>query len=279
MDAIGSPDETKEPNAQEPISHVLITPVDNGDVLMTDAHDTINLADPPSHESEITSPCSSEKKGDGLDGVKANQGVLLTADNGEVVNEPQLPDSHERNKKNGTLLQDFLPVIGKDGKGIKLEPWTEDLTRDSKATKTRIHVSKEVLDFFNQVQKPGYHFPWGTGFTVDDKFWQCLVAKDANRKGWLNDSVIELWIQLIWHFRPKEADWSISSSYFSRLLEQNKLADWIFNDDTYPMGWADGMSKNGIFKKKDIDPERYNITFEFSNHAPKQAGLYGHCGV
>ncbi|GKA79265.1 phospholipase-like protein, partial [Tanacetum coccineum] len=278
MDAIGSPNETEEPNAHDPISHVLNMLVDNGDVLMMDVHDTINLADPPSHESEIMSPCSSEKKGDQLDRAKANQ----------------------RNKKKGTLLQDFLPVIGKDGKEIKLEPWIEDLTRDSKATKTRIHVSKEVLDFFNQVQKPGYRFPWGTGFTVDDKFWQCLVAKDANRKGWLNDSVIELWIQLMWHFRPKEADWSISSSYFSRLLKQNKLTDWIFNDHTYPMGWANvyiplniknahwflaefkirtgvGMSKHGIFKKKDIDPKRYNITFEFSNHAPKQAGLYGDC--
>nr|GEX77771.1 hypothetical protein [Tanacetum cinerariifolium] len=95
IDTIGSPDETKEPNAQKPISHVLNTPVDNGDVLMTDALDTINLADPPSHESEITSPCGSKKKEDGLEGAKANQ---------------------------------------------------------------------------------------DTGFTVDDKFWQRLVAKDANRK-------------------------------------------------------------------------------------------------
>ncbi|GJZ32438.1 phospholipase-like protein, partial [Tanacetum coccineum] len=183
MDIIGSPDETEEPNAQEPISHVLNTPVDNSDVLMTYAPNTINLADPPSHKSEITSPCSSEKKGDGLDGAKTNQedvpasqntvkaevssaqnslnpsldfiidkyqkkkvvrkpkratstayirhskrhkqGMLSMADNGKVVNEPQLPDSHKRNKKKGTLLQDFLPVIGKDRKEMKLEPWTE----------------------------------------------------------------------------------------------------------------------------------------------------------
>ncbi|GKC64811.1 phospholipase-like protein [Tanacetum coccineum] len=148
--------------------------------------------------------------------------------------------------------------------------------------------------------------------------------------------VIELWIQLMWHFRPKEADWSLSTSYFSRLLEQNKLVDWIFNDITYPVGWADVyiplnienthwflaefkirtgvitfydtlgglepwqmenpdrwlnlwemiieqlscvMSKHGIFKKKDIDPEHYNITFKFSNCAPKHASLYEDCGV
>nr|GEY63047.1 hypothetical protein [Tanacetum cinerariifolium]GEY65678.1 hypothetical protein [Tanacetum cinerariifolium] len=62
MNTIGSPDETEESNAHEPIYHVLNTPVDNGDVLMTDAPDAINLADPPSHESEITSPSGLEKK-------------------------------------------------------------------------------------------------------------------------------------------------------------------------------------------------------------------------
>nr|GEY17254.1 phospholipase-like protein [Tanacetum cinerariifolium] len=182
MDTIDSPDETEEPNAQEPISYVLNTLVDNGDVLMTDAPDTINLTDPPSHESKITSPCGSEKKVDGLDGAKANH-VILTYIMALYL--LRRCSSIVEYRKGG----DFLPVIEKDGKEIKLEPWTEDLTRDSKATKTRIHVSKEVLDFFNQVQKLGYRFPWGTGFTVDDKFWQCLVAKDANRKGWLNDSV------------------------------------------------------------------------------------------
>ncbi|GKC15523.1 hypothetical protein Tco_1012305, partial [Tanacetum coccineum] len=44
---------------------------DPSDVAIDGEHmDTI---DPPSHESEITSPYGSEKKGDGLDGAKANQ--------------------------------------------------------------------------------------------------------------------------------------------------------------------------------------------------------------
>nr|GEU60654.1 hypothetical protein [Tanacetum cinerariifolium] len=60
--AIGHPDENEGPSEKEPSSYVLNTPVDNGDVLMTDAPDTINLADPPSHESKITSPGGSEKK-------------------------------------------------------------------------------------------------------------------------------------------------------------------------------------------------------------------------
>ncbi|GKB07908.1 hypothetical protein Tco_0836192 [Tanacetum coccineum] len=70
MDAVGNPDDNEGPNAKEPISHVLNTLVDNRDVLMTNAHGTINHADPPSHESEIMSPCGSEKIGDGLEEQK-----------------------------------------------------------------------------------------------------------------------------------------------------------------------------------------------------------------
>nr|GEY20614.1 hypothetical protein [Tanacetum cinerariifolium] len=99
MDAVGHPDENEEPNENEDPSDAAI----DGELM-----DTI---DPPSHESEITSPCGSEKKRDDLDGAKL--------------------------------------------------------------------------------------------------------------------------------IRLKEADWSISSSYFSRVLEKNKLADWIFNDHTSLVGWAD----------------------------------------
>nr|GEW41146.1 hypothetical protein [Tanacetum cinerariifolium] len=79
MDAVGNPDKNEGPNAKEPISCVFNMPVDNGDVLMTDAGETINHADPPSHESEITSPCGSEKKRDRLDGAKANQEDVLAS--------------------------------------------------------------------------------------------------------------------------------------------------------------------------------------------------------
>nr|GEX07173.1 hypothetical protein [Tanacetum cinerariifolium] len=190
MNTIGSPDETEESNAHEPISHVLNTPVDNGDVLMIDAPDTINLADLPSHESEITSSSGLEKKETdyieqkliSITEYRKGGGMLSTANNGEVMNEPQLLDSYEINKKKGTLLQDFLPVIGNDEKEIKLKPWTEDLTRDSKATKTRIHVSKEVLDFFNQVQKPviiflGVYIP----LSIKNAHW--LLAEFQIRMG------------------------------------------------------------------------------------------------
>ncbi|GKD44174.1 phospholipase-like protein [Tanacetum coccineum] len=210
MDAVGHPDENEGPNEKEPISYVLNTSVDNGDVLMTDAPDTINLADPPSHESKITSPCGSEKKGDGLDGAKANQ----------------------------------------DGKEIKLDPLIK-----------------------------------GTGFAVEEIFWQCLVDKDANRKGWLNDQVyIPITIDNAHWFLAEFKIMTGVVTFYDTLcgLEPGQEE----NHDWWPSlrkmmieQLPQGMSKHGIFNKKDIDPKRYNITFEFSNCAPIQAGLYGDYGV
>ncbi|GJV46134.1 hypothetical protein Tco_1430670 [Tanacetum coccineum] len=94
-----------------------------------------------------------EKKGDGLDEAKANQEVVSAADNGEAVKETQLPDLDE------------------------------NLTRDSNAPKTRIHVLKEVLNYLNQAKKPRHWFPWGNGLNVNEKFWQSLVARDATSRG------------------------------------------------------------------------------------------------
>ncbi|GJR34043.1 phospholipase-like protein [Tanacetum coccineum] len=330
MDAVGNPDENEGTNAKEPISHVLNAPVDNEDVLMKNAHETINHADPPSHESEITSPCGSERKGDRLDGEKANQ-IILTYEldvlaskdtvKVEVSSKPKslIPGldkitakyrkikvvkklkrapstsnrrqskrhkqedvtklcASKRNKKTGTLVQDFMPVIGNDGKEIKLDPWIKALIRDSKGTKTRIHVFKEVLDFFNEAQKPCYYFPWGTGFAIEEIFCQCLVAKDANRKGLYSYNNNAHWF--LAEFKIMTGVVTFYDTLCGLEPGQEENRDWWLSLRKMMIEQLPrGMSKHGIFNKKYIDPKRYNITFEFSNCAPIQAGLYGDCGV
>ncbi|GJT49343.1 hypothetical protein Tco_0975500 [Tanacetum coccineum] len=125
------------------------------------------------------------------------QEVVSAADNGEVVKETQLLDSHEdvfqlrasKRMKKETLLSDWPPVIGNYLKEIHIARWEENLTRDSNAPKTRIHVLKEVLDYLNQAKKPRHWFPWGNDLNVNEKFWQSLVARDATSRGFLTLSV------------------------------------------------------------------------------------------
>ncbi|GJW63091.1 hypothetical protein Tco_0114975 [Tanacetum coccineum] len=142
--------------------------------------------------------------------------------------------------KKETLLSDYPPVIGNYLKEIHLARWEENLTRDSNAPKTRIHVLKEVLDYLNQAKKPRHWFPWENGLSVDEKFWQSLVARDATSRGFLtlsegNQAMSPVDVA----FQAKAADCAIFSPYYYNLPMLYNLGDWIVKDITYPVGWAD----------------------------------------
>ncbi|GKF29826.1 hypothetical protein Tco_0096168 [Tanacetum coccineum] len=136
---------------------------------MKDAHDIISHTDPPIRGFQIMLWGSLKKKGHGLDEAKANQKdtelevtvvkknermskrqtqlptssrrrskrhiqeVVSAADNGEVVKETQLLDSHEdvfqrrasKRMKKETLLSDCPPVIGNYLKEIHITLWEE----------------------------------------------------------------------------------------------------------------------------------------------------------
>ncbi|GJR37148.1 hypothetical protein Tco_1212832 [Tanacetum coccineum] len=200
-DNVGVPDATTNDNAKVPISDVYNIPVDNENVLMKDAHEIINHTDPPIHGFQIIRHSK-----------RHIQEVVSAANNGEAMKETQLPDSHEnvfqpcasKRMKKKTLLSDCPPVIGNYLKEIHIARWEE-----------------------------------GNGLNVDEKFRQSLVARDATCRGFLTLSVVELWVQLMWHFRPKHADCAIFSPYYCNLPTPYDLGDLIFKDISYPVGWAD----------------------------------------
>nr|GEV81078.1 phospholipase-like protein [Tanacetum cinerariifolium] len=241
-DNVGVPKVAADDNTKVPIFDVYNTPVENENVLMKDAYEIINHTDPPIHGKKRMSkrqrelPTSTRRRS-----KRHIQEVVLAADNGEVMKETQLPDSHEdvfqqhalERMKKETLLSDCLLVIGNYLKEIHIARWEENLTRDSSVSKTRVHILKEVLDYLNQEKKPRHWFPWGNGLNVSEKFWQCLVARDATSRGFVNHKFCSK------PPRPKHADWAILSQYYCNLPTSYDLGDWIFKDITYPMRWTD----------------------------------------
>ncbi|GKC04827.1 hypothetical protein Tco_0996437 [Tanacetum coccineum] len=189
-DDVDQADAAADDNAKVPISDVYNTPVDNENVLMKDAHEIINHTDPPIHGFQIMLWGGLEKKGDGLDEAKANQEVVSAADNGEVVKETQLPDSHEdvfqprtsKRMKKETLLSNCLPVIGNYLKEIHITRWEDKIllrairqntdkdtrdedkytrgnTRDGKASREGENHTREsasiLHEFYNDIRKLG----------------------------------------------------------------------------------------------------------------------------
>nr|GEU41921.1 copia protein [Tanacetum cinerariifolium] len=247
-DDINKADAAADDNAKVPIFDVYNMPVDNENVLMKDAHKIINHTDPPIHGFQIMLWGGLEEKGDGLDEAKANK------DTEPEVTVVKKPKRRGRASEKENYLRCFPTTRFKkneEGDSVIRLPahyWkfiegnphcALNLTRDSNVPKTRIHILKEVLDYLNQAKKPRHWFPWGNGLNVDEKFWQSLVARDATSRGFLTLSVVELWVHLMWHFRPNHANWAIFSPYYCSLPTPYDLVDWIFKDITYPVGWAD----------------------------------------
>ncbi|GJS74398.1 hypothetical protein Tco_0707239 [Tanacetum coccineum] len=136
MDVVGNPCGNEGPIAKEPISHALNTLVDKKDVLMTDAHDTINHADPP---SDIFAECLKRYKHD----------VLSMAANEEVVNKTQLLDCFgcyktiglEEKEEEGNFVT--RPPTYKSGQvmGEVLQAPTRDSIKSSDLAKMRSTLS------------------------------------------------------------------------------------------------------------------------------------------
>ncbi|GJT00091.1 hypothetical protein Tco_0821260 [Tanacetum coccineum] len=61
----------------------------------------------------------------------------------------------------------------------------------------------------------------------------CDDIDQADAAAYDNAKVVELWVQLMWLFRPKHADWAIFSPYYFNLPTPNDLGDWIFKDITH----------------------------------------------
>ncbi|GKA91730.1 phospholipase-like protein [Tanacetum coccineum] len=55
---------------------------------------------------------------------------------------------------------------------------------------------------------------------------------------WLLDDHIDLWVEYMWHVRPKSANWAMVSSYFVQLLLQNSMPIWYANGETYNLPWS-----------------------------------------
>ncbi|GJV38991.1 phospholipase-like protein [Tanacetum coccineum] len=153
-------------------------------------------------------------------------------------------------------------------------------------------VKPWVEEFLSRFVIGHCKFPWCNDITVDRSFWNGLCGLDDNRKGWLVDEHIDLWITELWHTRQSDTDWAMvivtgTSCTFN-------FKDYMPIEDTHDFElctWYLKMrecleeklhvvlKETGMFEKKYIDPAKYKISFRKADHVSKQGGVFGDCGV
>ncbi|GJX14712.1 phospholipase-like protein [Tanacetum coccineum] len=85
-----------------------------------------------------------------------------------------------------------------------------------------------------------YRFPWGyRDIVVDREFWLVLACLDKIKEGWLKDSHLDLWVDLMWYFREPDADWAMVSPHFLPCTLGGSMIDYYSNGVRYPVAWRD----------------------------------------
>ncbi|GKB31207.1 phospholipase-like protein [Tanacetum coccineum] len=242
------------------------------------------------------------------------QEVVSAADNGEVVKETQLPDSHEdvfqprasKRMKKETLLSHWPPVIGNYLKEIHLARWEERFQR-AKDKNTRPQRSFRLFKSSKEAMSLVSLGEWLERSRAMGLVDVAYLVK-ACRLGYflsilLQSSNVEGpgGLDIQGHHVPCGVYIPVNIPGIHWFLAVFKIRKgvFIFYDtlsDKKPWDKDDcpwwikfwqlmskqlqkGMSKHGVFKQKNIHPKGYTITFTSPLHVPKQSGVYDDCGV
>ncbi|GKC82359.1 phospholipase-like protein, partial [Tanacetum coccineum] len=112
------------------------------------------------------------------------------------------------------------------------------LSRAPYSRRTKVKLP-ECLDMVYALGDDTSHiFPWGNNdIFVYRSFWLNLLG--LKEGCWLSDRHLDAWFELMWSFRPTNADWAIASSYFCRFVMRGDILGWVCNRVRYPVMWAD----------------------------------------
>ncbi|GJT88898.1 phospholipase-like protein [Tanacetum coccineum] len=173
------------------------------------------------------------------------------------------------------------------------------------STTTPVPKKRKSKIMKTEVIVPPFDFEGKRDIVIGRSFWTSLSYCNTGNAGWLNDHHLDLWIDLMWSFRPPEADWAIVSPRFSTCILSGMMPDYYSNGHMYPLPWLavekvyflvnepkthwclaeleictgvvsfyDSLVMHGIFESKGISADDYKITYMYTD-APFQASLFG----
>ncbi|PWA50637.1 phospholipase-like protein [Artemisia annua] len=166
---------------------------------------------------------------------------------------------------------------------FNLPPFVEDLSCPEGCKKDRVTVPVYMQVFVRNGKTPLYRFPWGyRDIPIGRDFWLALLCKDVAGQGWLSDNHLNLWVDLMWHFRPADAELVLFSVRASlgelRSILGRRRPWWKDMRSRLPSQLLCYLNEVGVLKDKGIPIDGYEITLDYAN-VPRQHRSFGDCGI
>ncbi|GJU97769.1 hypothetical protein Tco_1327040 [Tanacetum coccineum] len=125
-----------------------------------------------------------------------------------------------------TQTESNITIFGPNNEEIPLVEFQEDLSRALYSRRRKVKLL-ECIDMVYALSVENSHtFPWGhSDIIVDRTFWLTLLGVNEGHIGCLSDKHSDAWFDLMWNFRPADADWAIASSYFYDFFMRDDIPD------------------------------------------------------
>nr|GFA61773.1 ulp1 protease family, C-terminal catalytic domain-containing protein [Tanacetum cinerariifolium] len=88
-----------------------------------------------------------------------------------------------------------------------------------------------------KVKKRGLPLTAHDGKVISNWKEESLLALGKERRGWLSDTHLDIWVLYMWHYRPVEADWAICSPFFNTFMLGDKMSRCYVDGVTYGVPW------------------------------------------
>ncbi|PWA41755.1 ulp1 protease family, C-terminal catalytic domain-containing protein [Artemisia annua] len=157
-----------------------------------------------------------------------------------VVLSPMVAEFQEKVVISPKPMPNFHKIVTRSSKPsiTSLQPFQEDLSRPN--ARTMVNVPEHIRMFLKEFKPSKYWFSWGRcDIHVDRRFWLALAGLDTFKKGWLTDNHLDLWVDLLWRFRPNEADWAIVSPHFSQSILGGVFPTYYSDGVRFLVPWKD----------------------------------------
>nr|GEV14154.1 hypothetical protein [Tanacetum cinerariifolium] len=156
---------------------------------------------------------------------------------------------------------------------MTLEVFVVQMLRPHSCIRDKLTLPDGFFDFIKMKDPLEYRFPWGyRDIIVDREFWLVLACLDNIKQGWLKDSHLDLWVDLMWYSKESNLNWAMVCPHFLTCTVGRSMTDYYSNGVRYPVAWRD------VKKSKGIAVETYELKYMFPK-VGRQADNYGDCGA
>nr|GEX12187.1 hypothetical protein [Tanacetum cinerariifolium] len=118
------------------------------------------------------------------------------------------------------------------------------------------------IEEWTEGKKSFHKFPWGKyDIIANRQFWCPLLGYGGyQRRGWLMDEHLDLWVDLMWVFISSNADWAMAGLFFYFCLSIRQPSKSFGNRKWYPVAWSN-VEKGTVTHIETDDEDRFKMVF------------------